>query len=187
MHLSENLTQTVTEIVTFLLCASNGEKEIYHVKILCCAAKDSPKSLPSKATIFVSFLDVWKKQQRNVCFGTRDDTFGTFTMKDSGVLQGIKLVHKSGYVSCAGPSGKSNWGCGGQPLSTIITDDMNNILLPKDVDMHGWYTIPNFTSRSTELVLGTSSKHVLVTEGQYMRLWYGEDLKDYIQNRIILV
>ena len=126
---------------------------------------------------YVLCLDEWKLQQSDVCFNARDNHFGTFTMKQNGKLVGIKLVHKSGYVSCHNDiaRGKSNWGCGSDYLSIAVTDDNNERIFP---DKSGWFKVPGYTSQSNKLVLNKPAKTLLVKVGEKMKLWYGEDLQD---------
>lgn len=118
----------------------------------------------------------WKIQQRNVCFETRDNKYGTFTIKNNGLLNSIKLVHKSGSVSCRTGSGESNWGCGTNHISTVVTNARNGILFPDYLSKSGWFSDPNFTSMSKSLILEDPSIYTHVIKGQEMRLWYGEDI-----------
>ena len=50
----------------------------------------------------------------------------------SGFIGAIKLVYRSGYVSCRSSYGLSNWGCrvGDTPLAMIVTDAKNETISP---------------------------------------------------------
>ena len=93
-------------------------------------------------------------------------------------MTAIKLVHKSGTVTCRVEKfGLSNWGCGDDQLNTIVTTTNDKVVFPKGVNMkHGWYTLAGFTSKSSELVLKNPTGNNKVSKGQTLRLWYGEDL-----------
>ena len=94
----------------------------------------------------------------------------------------IKLVHRSGYVSCA-ENGGSNWGCRarGTSLAMIITDAKNRIIYPSPrlatVTSGGWYTLPGYTSSSPELILTDFGNPKYLITNEKLRIWYGEDLK----------
>merc|ERR1712179_110176 len=103
-----------------------------------------------------------------------------FTLKSKGQVDTIKLVHTSGYVSCRTPSyGRSNWGCGGDHVSIAITDSSNALVFPKGLSTNGWIKIPNYTSKSKELVLTSPISQPANSVG--LRLWYGEDLKGFTE------
>ena len=42
----------------------------------------------------------WVLQQYDVCFGAKGKNFGKFRLNRNGALYALKLVHRSGYVSC---------------------------------------------------------------------------------------
>ena len=127
----------------------------------------------------------WVFQKSNVCFGTRHNRHGTFRLKQKGTLIGLKLVHKGGFVRCNDNYAyNSNWGCSTKWISVHITDKTNKQIFPKDVTYavgykRAWYAIPGYTSKSPVLVFTDDvSSAMLVQEGQELRLWYGEDLKN---------
>ena len=99
----------------------------------------------------------------------------------------IKLVHRSGYVSCA-ENGGSNWGCRarGTSLAMIITDAKNRIIYPSPrlatVTSGGWYTLPGYTSSSPELILTDFGNPKYLITNEKLRIWYGEDLKGYTES-----
>ena len=121
---------------------------------------------------------VWKLQKSNVCFEARGNRFGSFKLTEAGTLKAIKLVHKSGYVSCkSGSSGNSYWGCGADDISTAVTNSNNKVLFPNEMSIHGWYRLPNTNSDSMELVLERSTSLIRMNKGEELRIWYGEDLR----------
>ena len=122
-----------------------------------------------------------------MCFGARDNRFGKFLVPSSGKLASVKLVHVYGYVTC--DTGKayhwSYWGCGQHSsvknhVDAVITTSGGSILLPSSQFItHAtdkWSLIPGYNSLSPKLVLSAFSNPPSVTQGQELRLWYGEDL-----------
>ena len=124
-----------------------------------------------------------------MCFGARDNRFGKFLVPSSGKLASVKLVHVYGYVTCQKdkPSYWSYWGCGkhsslSNHVDVAITTSSGSVLLPSSQFItdktHKWSLIPGYNSLSPELVLSAFSNPPSVTQGQELRLWYGEDLKN---------
>ena len=135
--------------------------------------------------------DAWiKLSTAPVCFGAKDDKFGTFSVPSGGSLLAIKLVHVHGYVTCDKRRVHhwSFWGCNahssvGGHVDVVITTSTNRILLPPSqligqswLARLKWHKIPGYNSLSPELVLSVFSSPLTVTSGQVLRLWYGEDL-----------
>lgn len=51
--------------------------------------------------LFFNFKGLWKKlNTAPVCFGTKDNQFGSFKVPSGGNIGKMKLVHLYGYVSC---------------------------------------------------------------------------------------
>ncbi|XP_078367051.1 uncharacterized protein LOC144651056 [Oculina patagonica] len=123
-----------------------------------------------------------------VCFGAKDNQFGTFKVPSGGNIRKMKLVHLYGYVSClaGGVNYWSPWGCGlfGTVINYVgvsITTVANTVLLPpKELSLDsGWSFVAGYNSQSPELVLTRfSDDPIAVTAGQELRLWYSEDLFD---------
>ena len=123
-----------------------------------------------------------------MCFGARDNQFGKFLVPSSGRLASVKLVHLYGYVTCqkSVASYWSYWGCSiyhgsvKAHVNVAITTSANRILLPSSqfitVSSTKWSRIPGYNSFSPALVLSAFSNPPSVTQGQELRLWYGEDL-----------
>lgn len=115
----------------------------------------------------------WSLQQSNVCVGSRDDQFGPFELKTSGMLAGFQLVHKSGGVGCT--STIRNWGCKNN-INMHITEENGVRILPTGVNLNVYlaYTLPNFTANSDvlELMYQTSQYN----KARPLRAWFGEDL-----------
>lgn len=117
-------------------------------------------------------------QQKNVCFGAKDSKFGSFTIKKKGIITTVKLVHRSGKISCYGGSGGlSNFGCNQNRIETLITGDNNQIMFPEKVGGRGEYVLPGYTDNSHEIVLDNPNNNAYVSIGQHLRIWYGEDYK----------
>ncbi|XP_031567754.1 uncharacterized protein LOC116302562 [Actinia tenebrosa] len=119
-----------------------------------------------------------------VCFGARNDSYGSFYMKINGTaVHKLKLIHLSGYVTCHKEKDerKSNWGCrkNSDKLWTIITDSTNQRILPQDgAPQYSRYSIPGFTSSSHELIFENFTSPMVITTGQEYRIWYTEDLRN---------
>ena len=130
-----------------------------------------------------------------ICFGAKDDKFGTFSVPSGGSLLAIKLVHLHGYVTCDKSKVHhwSYWGCNAHSsvigqVNVVITTSTNSVLLPPSQFMgqslpkqYKWSKIPGYNSLSPELVLSVFSSPLTVTSGQVLRLWYGEDLVNFTE------
>ena len=136
--------------------------------------------------LFVS--DCWIKMNASpVCLGARGDRLGTFDVPSNGKLVSVKLVHLHCSVTCDSSYNNtwSFWGCGqhnSKLVSVVITTSNDSPLLPSR-EYHtsragDWSFIPGYTSFSPELVLSAFSNPPLVTRGQELRLWYGEDFSN---------
>lgn len=120
-----------------------------------------------------------------MCFGAKNDQFGRFSVRSTGRLTTLKLVHLYGYVTCDTRQITywSYWGCGvyysGDKINVVITTAANHVLLPpSQIIVHQgakWSRVPGYTSVSPELVLSFFNPYS-VQSGQELRLWYGEDL-----------
>ena len=127
-----------------------------------------------------------------VCFGARNQQFGRFFVHSVSAekLASVKLVHLYGNVTCDTRhiSYWSYWGCGtfsfGDKINIVITNASDHILLPPSqfiVDNGTpWSKIPGYTSVSPELVLSFINPYS-VSSGQELRLWYGEDLMNALE------
>ncbi|XP_078385006.1 uncharacterized protein LOC144667461 isoform X2 [Oculina patagonica] len=137
--------------------------------------------------------DSWLKvNSRPVCFGARDNQYGSFSVPYGGKIAGFKLVYLSGYVSCDTNNIAywSFWGCYNHPsvkngVATVITTTSNAIIVPlSQFFTYGagkWSDAPGYTPRSPEIVLPRFSPYS-VNSGQQFRLWYGEDLVGYTES-----
>ena len=107
------------------------------------------------------FLSVgWQKVNVDpVCFGVRDDSFGTFEIHKPGAIYRLKLVHRSGYVNCnSATASNTKWGClvtndnhyNEKLIGVHITNENNISIFPANVsgslrlDGHKYYTLPGF-------------------------------------------
>ena len=120
-----------------------------------------------------------------MCFGAKDNSFGTFEIRQSGDIYNLKLVHQSGAVSCNNEiKSATKWGCGAShldnQLNVHITNGSNVRILPTSsvkCDDHLFYKLPGFHQNSAEIVFDFFPVPLSVTIGQRFRVWYGEDLK----------
>ena len=127
---------------------------------------------------FNFFLVVGTLQQQNVCFGAKDDQFGNFTIKNDGRLLAVVLVHQSGYVDCSGV-GPSNWGCGGDEISVVITDRDDNRIFPRHISgPEAYYSLPGYSSNSKSIHLNDSEVSLFVKQGINMIIMKNMHLND---------
>ena len=119
-----------------------------------------------------------------MCFGAKNNSFGTFEIRQSGDIYNLKLVHQSGAVSCNNEKkSATKWGCGAShldnQLNVHITNESNVRILPTSsvkCDAHLSYKLPGFHQNSAEIVFDFFPVPLSVTIGQRFRVWYGEDL-----------
>ena len=138
---------------------------------------------------FLGYSDPWVKANtlNPVCFGARDNKYGSFRVPKTGKIAAVKLIHLSGYVSCSGQINEwSFWGCGyhrslTDHVSVVITTSSNTLLMPPNQfftlpgDTGKWARLPGQNSFSPEIILPRFSPYS-TSHGQELRLWYGEDL-----------
>ncbi|XP_044182906.1 uncharacterized protein LOC122963505 [Acropora millepora] len=120
----------------------------------------------------------WRRLNSNpVCFGAKDNQYGTFVVEVGGHLDAVKLVHLHGKVSCNVSKDQwSNWGCGTRRLYVLLTNSSNNILIPKVAVSGQKYKIQGYNSNSPEIIWKNFSTPIRFTSQQELRLWHGKDL-----------
>lgn len=140
----------------------------------------------------VYITENWKKiNDVPVCFGARDDSYGAFNIKDSGLIYTFKLVYRSGSLSCDDRYPVSYWGCdvhswGDKKLLTVLTDSSKTALLladySKNEDHCGYkyysYQISGIGVNSPELLFNNLPTPLSVSVGKEFQIWYGQDLID---------
>jgi hypothetical protein len=91
-------------------------------------------------SILIFATDEWTKlNSQPVCFYAKGNRPGSFVPLRQGFLTAVKLVHLSGYVTCAASTHKhdSNWGCKDRasvvdaPLNVFVTDKNNKVQFPQ--------------------------------------------------------
>lgn len=100
------------------------------------------KSIDVKLIEFITnfISENWKKINKDpVCFGLRDDSYGSFTITESGLINTFKLVHRSGSLKCRNKASASYWGFAQveDKLITLITFKNRTALLLAE---YGRYT-----------------------------------------------
>ena len=129
-------------------------------------------------------VPLWLKvNTEEVCFGARDNSYGTFFMPQNGDISSFKLVHLRGRISC-GPGGGyiSNWGCAvTDSLATYLTDTSNKIVFPQ-ISVVRYYRLSGIWSNSSELTFNNRTVPMRVSTGQQFRVWHFEDLKDHTES-----
>ena len=129
-----------------------------------------------------------------MCFGVKNNSFGTFEIHKPGDIYRLKLVHRFGYVNCDSRSASNTkWGClftgnsyyTKRLINVHITYENNTRIFPANVsgslrlDVHFYYTLPGFNGNSPEIVFNSIPTPLSVVAGQKFRIWYGEDLAKY--------
>ena len=134
--------------------------------------------------------DNWKKINTDpVCFGTKNDNFGSFEIQEAGKIYSFKLVHTNGTVTCNTNFESTKWGClhpylGRRILLTVITYP-NKTVLPlgefvKGIDDYR-YQLDGAHVNSPTLVFNLLPTPLVVSIGQQFLIWYGQDLAYYTE------
>ena len=116
----------------------------------------------------------WQKMNTvPVCFGAKDDQFGSFEVKIGGSVNSMKLVHVSGEVTCSVSVEGSKFGCQKSfpELYTFITTSNDDILLPEIDEILFTYTLQGYHPDSTEIVFTNISTTLRLSSGQPLRIW----------------
>ena len=128
-----------------------------------------------------------------VCFGAKDDSYGSFKIPFPGKIITFKLIYLNGIMSCREdtPSYNSKWGCkvpdlNNHPMGTHITDSSKQRILPKSQHFKRgsgcladtYYNLPWATPDSPELIFDNFTSPLPVTENQEFQVWFGEDLNN---------
>ena len=133
------------------------------------------------------FSENWKKINTGpVCFGARDNSYGAFNIKESGVIRTFKLVHLSGSLKCRTTLPPSYWGCdhpsyGDTRLLTVLTFKNRSALLLADYRRKGCfyrYKIEGAGVNETELRFNNLPSPISVSVGDEFQIWYGQDLNN---------
>ena len=135
--------------------------------------------------------DNWKKINTDpVCFGTKNDDFGSFEIQEAGKIYTFKLVHTSGSVTCDTKLESTKWGClhiglGRHRLLTVITY-RNKTVLPLAEFATGVrdyrYQLDRARVNSLTLVFNLLPTPLVVSIGQQFLIWYGQDLANYSEH-----
>lgn len=116
---------------------------VLHVSNLSC----TPSFLPPLVILrSLLFIDRWIKLD-SVCFGTKNNQYGSFNIPYGGKTAAVALHHLSGYVTCAGAdiTHWSFWGCGSHivlknHVNVVITTSSHHAILPlSQFFTHGGY------------------------------------------------
>ena len=146
---------------------------------------------PFKYFTYVSYLhigsDDWQKQAENVCYETRDEKPGRFTMKDEGLLVGLKLVHRSGYVNCdkARSECLSRWACACYSNGTTVITNYKKAKVFKVKDLTNDITKNHFGvngETSPDLVFINSVQPIYASRDMELQIWYSQDLDDFLES-----
>lgn len=128
-----------------------------------------------------------------MCLGAKDDSYGRFIIKESGLINTFKLVHLSGSLECCSSCERSFWGCLSDNVAvqlknihTIITFENGTVISLADFvrgrshcgGQYYKYVLEGFDANSAELVFKQLSPKLLVSAGQEFQIWYGEDWKN---------
>ena len=150
-----------------------------------------------------TLLETWAKLNgQEVCFGARDKNPGSFLVKQNYLISAIKLVHRSGKITCKVDMANtlSNWGCGSFEGITVFglnvfvryrdspdkrfifpqTNQRDFKWMTGDFRYGRWYTIKGFNSNSDSLefrLKGDVPRNL--PKHKEVEIWYGEDLFEW--------
>lgn len=131
---------------------------------------------------FFSAAPWFKMNNERVCFGAKNDSFGSFNVLHNGTILTFKLVYKSGYVTCNSknlPYG-SHWACNNRErIGTIITNGANKVIFPHNYKNTS-FTLPSYHCNSSRLIYHLSPQ--MVDGGEEFRIWYHEDYRNQNEN-----
>ena len=134
---------------------------------------------------FLFFSGDWKKINIGpVCFGARDNSYGAFNVRESGVIRTFKLVHLNGSIRCNPTFPPSYWGCVNPVykdtrLLTVLTFKNRSRLLLADykkVNCDQPYKIEGVGVNETELRFNNLPSPISVSVGDEFQIWYVQDL-----------
>ena len=134
--------------------------------------------------------DNWKKINTDpVCFGTKNDDYGSFEIQEASKIYTIKLVHTYGAVTCdtyykSTRRGSSHPRFGRHRLLTVIAY-RNKTVLPlaefaKGSDDYRHQLNDTYVNSPT-LVFNLLPTPLVVSIGQQFLIWYGQDLANYTE------
>ena len=157
---------------------SCGRSLVILIKMLCYLL-----AIPKFVYIILSGPG-WGKANINgpICFGTKNDAFGRFTIQVAGGIVAVKFVHVSGAVANSKNTSGANWGNPSHQILTVLTDDGNNVLLPlKYTPREPYtYTLQGYSSTSPELLFNITNPSSPSSPVSFSgRIWFVEDLFDY--------
>jgi len=129
----------------------------------------------------------------NKCLGARDNAFVTIPAKKGKCYSEVKLTHKSGQVSCAGPTWMANFGCGNGENAIVLVQhgtpsgkaSQQKVLAPVDGTEgyshsgrgHGhWYHMEGIGKTSPVMTWKLGSP--IQADDDAFDLWFSEDLTD---------
>ena len=133
------------------------------------------------------FRCVAKNQIWSVCFGARDDTYGSFNFTKTGFVKAMKLVYRNGSIRCNRKTKPTYWSCSNEryrsnSFITIITNAKRQALLPSENVLKSvagykkhFYVLKGIHQGSSELVFGNLSKPLRLSKDQELQIWYGQD------------
>lgn len=133
-----------------------------------------------------------------ICFEGRGSKYGTLHYSGMNSMVGaLKLVHREGLIRCANNViHNSHWGCPHisfllqHPMNVVVTDISNHIIYPAKKYFkpgvwgfsHGlWYYLPTASPNDKELVFTNYETPFYLRRGATLRIWYGEDLKNFYE------
>ncbi|XP_022793011.1 uncharacterized protein LOC111332021 [Stylophora pistillata] len=134
-------------------------------------------------------LDNWTKINSDpVCFGTKDNDYGSFAIQEAGQIYTFKLVHTSGSVTCVTNLESTKWGCsysdyGDYNLMTVMTYRNGVLQLAEFVrNINEYrYQLDGFDVNSPTLVFNLLPTPLSVSRYQEFQVWYGQDLAGFTE------
>ena len=132
---------------------------------------------------FIENKATWVLQASNVCYGAKGNTQGRFKINKEGLLIGLKLVHKSGYLTCdvKYPAFNSRWGCATrrsdwETLNVMTT--ISNIWRTKIFPNQKKTQLAVDGETADNLVFTNSVDPIYTESGTELHVWFTEDMED---------
>ena len=134
----------------------------------------------------------YKINNSPVCFGAKNDTFGSFQSTRAVTAYEIAIEKVSGGgVSCSGsqlsPFSCVNGGPANGLMGVYLVDLQNNPIVPRSptypANTNGFYGVNgnNVQSQLVRLVAGNNRNGHHISLGQTLCVFYGEDLFNYAE------
>jgi len=124
-------------------------------------------------------VDNWTNLNQELCFEAKGRKPGTFKLPTGGFLQGVRLNHKSGGVTCATSAEMTKFGCVDDPgaIGILIADQDDKVVLPLEVRKHKWkFSFSSGNGPNSPIVsLYDDHSPTYFDKDTELKVWYSDD------------